>query len=290
MQTSTRFGPYEIVGEIGHGGMGIVYRAHDTRLNRDVALKVVADTYLAPGTPNAASHDRFLREARASSALNHPNICTIYDVGEQDGRPYFVMELLEGQTLKRLINALPLPIEQVLDYSIQLASALAEAHSRGILHRDIKPANLFIVRRGQGSGTLKVLDFGLAKRAPFASDASATNSLGDFIALSHSLTKTGSTMGTVAYMAPEQARGEELDDRADVFAAGVVMYEMATASPPFYGQSIAEIFAALLAREPEPIRKRVPQFPRELEHIISKALVKDRDRRYASAVELLAEL
>ncbi|MBV8436918.1 MAG: protein kinase, partial [Silvibacterium sp.] len=290
MQTSTRFGPYEIIEEIGHGGMGVVYRAHDTRLNRDVALKVVAETYLALGTPNAASNERFFREARAVSSLNHPNICTIYDVGEQDGRPYLVMELLEGHNLKRLINGHPLPVEQVLDFSIQLASALVEAHGRGILHRDIKPANLYIVRRAQGGSTLKVLDFGLAKRAPLVSDASATNSLGDFTALSHSLTKTGSTMGTVAYMAPEQARGEELDGRTDVFAAGVVMYEMATGVPPFFGQSIAEIFAALLAREPEPIRKRVPQFPRELEHIISKALVKDKEKRYASAAELLAAL
>ena len=290
MQTSTRFGPYEIVEEIGHGGMGVVYRAHDTRLNRDVALKVVAESYLAVGSPMAASHERFFREARASSALNHPNICIIYDVGEQDGRPYLVMELLEGQSLKRLINGHPLPIEQVLDYGIQLTSALVEAHSRGILHRDIKPANLFIVRRGQGNGTLKVLDFGLAKRAPLVTDASATNSLGDFTALSHSLTKTGSTMGTVAYMAPEQARGEELDGRADVFAAGVVMYEMATGSPPFFGPSVAEIFAALLARDPEPIRKRAPHFPRELERVILKALVKDKNRRYASAAELLADL
>ena len=290
MQTSTRFGPYEIVEEIGHGGMGIVYRAHDTRLNRDVALKVIADSYLAPGTPTAASYDRFFREARASSALNHPNICTIYDVGEHEGRPYFVMELLEGQTLKRLINANPLPVDLVFDYSIQLASALVEAHNRGILHRDIKPANLFIVRRGQGSGTLKVLDFGLAKRSPIASDSSATNSLGDFTAVGHSLTQSGSTMGTVAYMAPEQARGEELDGRADVFAAGVVMYEMATGSPPFFGQSIAEIFAALLARDPEPIRKRVPQFPRELERVILKALAKDKNKRYASAAELLRDI
>ncbi|MGA7313746.1 MAG: serine/threonine-protein kinase, partial [Silvibacterium sp.] len=152
MQTFHRFGPYEIVDEIGHGGMGLVYRAHDTRLNRDVALKVIAEGYLEQGTPTLASHERFLREARASSALNHSNICTIYDVGEQDGHPYLVMELLEGQTLKQVINGHTLPVDQVLDYGIQLVSALVEAHAHDILHRDIKPANLFIVRRGQGNG------------------------------------------------------------------------------------------------------------------------------------------
>jgi eukaryotic-like serine/threonine-protein kinase len=292
MQTSTRFGPYEIIDQIGHGGMGIVYRAHDTRLNRDVALKVVADSYLSSGTPAAASQERFLREARASSALNHPNICTIFDVGEHDGRPYLVMELLEGQTLKQIINGHSLPVDQVLDYSVQLLSALAEAHESGILHRDIKPSNLFVVRRGQGSGILKVLDFGLAKRSSLAADASATNSIGDFTRMvaDHSLTTPGSTMGTVAYMAPEQARGEEVDGRADIFAAAVVMYEMATGSSPFYGQSIAEIFAALLAREPDPIRKRVPQFPKEIERIIQKALSKDKTKRYATAGEMLADL
>jgi eukaryotic-like serine/threonine-protein kinase len=292
MQTFTRFGPYEIVEQIGHGGMGLVYRAHDTRLNRDVALKVIAEGYLASGTPMAASHERFLREARASSALNHPNICTIYDVGEQGGHPYLVMELLEGQTLKQVINGHPLPIDQVLDYGIQLVSALVEAHAHNILHRDIKPANLFITRRGQGNGTLKVLDFGLAKHWSLLTDSSATNSLGDLtsVVANDNLTNPGSTMGTVAYMSPEQARGEELDARADLFAAAVVMYEMATGSAPFFGQSIAEIFAALLTRDPDPIRKRIPQFPKELERIILKALAKDKARRYASAIDFLADL
>ena len=293
MQTSTSYGPYEIVEQIGHGGMGMVYRAHDTRLNRYVALKVVADEYLSSGAPIATSHERFLREARAASALNHPNICTIYDVGEQGGRPYLVMELLEGQTLKHVIHGHPLPLDQLLDYSIQLVSALAEAHAHGILHRDIKPSNLFITRMGQGSGVLKVLDFGLAKRsALLTADASATNSLGDLTGISdsQSLTTPGFTLGTIAYMPPEQARGQELDGRADIFSAGVVMYEMATGSTPFFGQSIAEIFAAVLEREPEPIRKRIPQFPRELERIIHKTLSKDKTKRHASAAELLAEL
>jgi len=293
MQTSIRFGPYEIIEEIGHGGMGVVYRAHDTRLSRDVALKVIAEAYLSSSaTPIAATHERFLREARSSSALNHPNICTIYDVGEKDGRPYLVMELLEGQTLKQIIHALPLSVDRVLDYSIQLASALVEAHRHGILHRDIKPANLFVVRRGQGNGVLKVLDFGLAKRSLLAGDAGATNSMGNLTGLDGmgTLTTTGSTVGTVAYMAPEQARGEELDGRADVFSAGVVMYEMATGSAPFFGQSVADIIAGLLAREPEPIRKRLPQFPKELDRVIQKALAKDKEQRYGSAAELLADL
>src|SRR5271156_4000490 len=292
MQTFTRFGPYEIVEQIGHGGMGLVYRAHDLRLNRDVALKVIADTYLAAGPLMIDSRERFFREARASSALNHPNICTIYDVGEQDGRPYLVMELLEGQTLKHVIHGHALPVDQMVDYSIQLASALVDAHAHGILHRDIKPANLFIARRGQGNGTLKVLDFGLAKHSSVLAGSSAANSLGDLTkpAVDESLTSPGSTTGTVAYMAPEQARGEELDARADLFSFGVVMYEMATGSAPFFGQSMAEIFAALLTREPESIRKRIPQLPKELERIIMKALAKDKAQRYASATDLLADL
>jgi len=293
MQTFTRFGPYEIIEEIGHGGMGVVYRAHDARLSRDVALKVIAENYLSSSaTPIEATHGRFLREARSASALNHSNICTIYDVGEQDGHPYLVMELLEGQSLKQIIHARPLPVDQVLDYSIQLASALAEAHRHGILHRDIKPGNLFIVRRVQGNGVLKVLDFGLSKRYHVTADGSGTNSIGNLTGLDFggTLTSPGSTVGTVAYMAPEQARGEALDGRADVFSAGVVMYEMATGSAPFFGQSLAEIFAGLLAREPEPIRKVLPQFPKDLDHIIQKALAKDKEKRYASAEELLADL
>jgi eukaryotic-like serine/threonine-protein kinase len=290
MQTQVRFGPYEIIEQIGHGGMGLVYRARDTRLNRNVALKVVAESYIAPGTPTPSSHERFLREARASSALNHPNICTIYDVGEQNGQPYLVMELLEGDTLKRIIHGHSLPVDQLLDYGTQLCSALTEAHSQGILHRDIKPTNLFITRPDQGFGILKVLDFGIAKHT--IAGASTVDSLGD-LTRSHAggtLTNQGTTFGTVAYMAPEQARGEPVDARADVFSAGVVLYEMATGSAPFYGASIAEIFAALLTKEPQSIREREPNFPRDLERVIFKALAKDKDKRYASAAELRADL
>lgn len=289
MDTPVRFGPYEIIEQIGHGGMGLVYRARDTRLNRDVALKLVSDSYISPGTPTPSSHERFLREARATSALNHPNICTVYDVGEQAGQPYLVMELLEGETLKRIIHGHSLPLEQLLDYGIQLCSALSEAHAHCILHRDIKPTNLFIIRRDEGFGILKVLDFGIAKHT--VASASTTDSLGD-LTRSHSgtLTSDGTTFGTVAYMAPEQARGEQVDARADVFSAGVVLYEMATGSPPFFGSSVAEIFAALLTREPASIRTREPHFPRDLERAICKALAKDREQRYSSAAELRGDL
>jgi len=289
MHTQARFGPYEIIEQIGHGGMGLVYRARDTRLNRDVALKVVAEGYIAPGTPTTNSRERFLREARSSSALNHPNICTIYDVGEQDGQPYLVMELLEGDTLKRIIHGHSLPLDQLLDYGIQLCSALEEAHTRGILHRDIKPTNLFITRPDQGFGILKVLDFGIAKRT--VAGASTTDSLADLtLSSGGGMTSQGTTFGTVAYMAPEQARSEPVDARADVFSAGVVLYEMATGSTPFFGASVAEIFAALLTREPESIHKREPKFPRDLERVIFKALAKDKDKRYSSAAELRSDL
>jgi tetratricopeptide (TPR) repeat protein/tRNA A-37 threonylcarbamoyl transferase component Bud32 len=290
MPTEARFGPYEIIEQIGHGGMGLVYRARDTRLHRDVALKLVAESYIAGGTPIPSTHERFFREARASSALNHPNICTIYDVGEHQGQPYLVMELLEGDTLKRIIHGLPLPVDQLLDYGLQLCSALVEAHARGIFHRDIKPANLFITRRDQGFGLLKVLDFGIAKQT--LATASTSDSIADLTRsqAESTLSAEGAALGTVAYMAPEQARGETVDARADVFSAGVVLYEMATGTSPFFGGSVAEVFAALLTREPESIRKRDPLFPRELERVIFKALAKDKTQRYASAAALRADL
>src|SRR5580658_5617235 len=221
MHRQARFGPYEIVEQIGHGGMGLVYRARDTRLNRDVALKLVAESYIESGTPVVASHDRFLREARASSALNHPNICTLYDVGEQVGQPYLVMELLEGETLKHVINGHPLALDQLLDYGIQLCSALVEAHAHSILHRDIKPSNLFVTRRSHGHGILKVLDFGIAKHSTL--DPSDTRAVFDETSShgGYTLSQPGSTFGTIAYMAPERAKGEPVDARADVFSAGV---------------------------------------------------------------------
>ena len=226
-------GPYEVLEQLGSGGMGVVYRARDTRLQREVAIKVLSETFLGPGTPGQATHERFLREARSASSLNHPNICTIYDVGEQDGKPYLVMELLQGRTLKEAMRGTPLPLPEALEFSIQIARGLEEAHEAGIIHRDIKPANIFIVRKQQGSQQAKILDFGLAKltrpqTAGAVSDATSDSTGVADTAAGNSLTLPGSTVGTVAYMSPEQARGEPLDARSDLFSLGSVIYEMAT--------------------------------------------------------------
>ena len=249
-------GPYEVLEQLGSGGMGVVYRARDARLQRDVAIKVLPDGFLGAGTPGQASHDRFLRETRSASSLNHPNICTIHDVGEQDGTPYLVMELLHGETLKEMLKGGALPLGQVLELAIQITRGLEEAHETGIIHRDIKPANIFIVRKQQGAQQAKVLDFGLAKQASSSFPADATSdSIG---AAGKSLTTPGSTVGTVSYMSPEQARGEPLDARSDLFSLGSVIYEMATGKLQFAGTSTADVFASLLAREAEPPRKLNP--------------------------------
>jgi serine/threonine protein kinase/Tfp pilus assembly protein PilF len=281
-------GPYEVLEQLGSGGMGVVYRARDNRLQRDVAIKVLPDGFLGPGTPAQGTQERFLREARSASALNHPNICTIYDVGEQEGKPYLVMELLHGQTLKEALKAGPLPLGQVLEFAIQITSGLEEAHETGIIHRDIKPANIFIVRKQQSSQQAKILDFGLAKQAGSSSLADATSdSIG---AAENSLTTPGSTVGTVAYMSPEQARGEPLDARSDLFSLGSVIYEMATGKLPFAGSSTADVFVSLLSREPEPPRKLNPGVSKEGERIILKLLSKDKTQRYQTATEVRADL
>ena len=287
-------GPYEVLDQLGSGGMGVVYRARDTRLHREVAIKVLSETYLGPGTPGQASHERFLREARSASSLNHPNICTIYDVGEQDGKPYLVMELLQGQTLREMLRGNPLPLPEALEFSIQIARGLEEAHEAGIVHRDIKPANIFIVRKQQGTQQVKILDFGLAKRtssqAVGAVSDATSDSTGTIDIAGHSLTTPGSTVGTVAYMSPEQARGEPLDPRSDLFSLGSVIYEMTTGKLPFAGNSTADVFASLLAREPEPPRKLNPTVSKEGERIILKLLSKDKTQRYQSATEVRADL
>ena len=278
LSVGDKLGPYEVLAPLGAGGMGEVYRGRDTRLGRDIAIKVLPERFATP-----SAHERFLREARACSALSHPNICAIYDLGDVDGRPFLVMELLEGETLRRFIGSQPVNPEKALDFAIQLTRALEAAHAKGIVHRDIKPANVMITPQGQ----VKVLDFGLAK---IRSTTPAPPGEDQETAMMDDLTVPGTTMGTYAYMSPEQARGGAVDARSDIWSLGVVLYEMATGSRPFTGSSAAVILEGVLTQPPPPLRQRNPQAPPGLEPIILKALEKDPSRRYQSALELRTDL
>src|ERR1700686_1148901 len=270
---------YKIFRKVGGGGMGVVYEAEDSKLGRRVALKFLP----IESDKDAISLERFLREARAASALNHPGICTIHAIEEHDGRTFISMELLEGQSLDRTLTGAPLPIARTLEMGIQLADALDAAHKKGIVHRDIKPGNIFVTERS----TVKILDFGLAKLLRDTDESLGGETIGD---TTHMLTSPGTAVGTIAYMSPEQARGEELGGRSDLFSLGAVLYQMVTGKHPFPGSTSAVIFDNILHNAPVAPVSLNAATPAELERILNKLLDKDRDFRYQVAAEMRADM
>ncbi len=276
-----KLGPYQIQGVLGVGGMGEVYKAKDTRLNRTVAIKVLP-RHLSERTD---LRQRFEREARAIASLNHPNICAVYDIGKQDGIDFLVMEYLEGETLSKRLKKGPLPTEQLLRTGIEIATALDQAHRHGVTHRDLKPGNIMLTKSGA-----KLLDFGLAKQSGSRPPDGERSPIGDGLPHSESLTEEGVILGTLEYMAPEQVEGKGIDARTDIFAFGVVLYEMATGWNPFEGESKASLTAAILTSEPPPISRIQPMTPPALDHVVQRCLAKDPEDRWQSAGDITSEL
>src|SRR5450631_1901780 len=278
IQPGRRLGPYEILSAIGAGGMGEVYKARDTRLDRIVAIKVLP-THLAD---RSELRERFEREAKTIGSLNHPHICVLYDIGQQDGIDYLVMEYLEGETLAQRLQKGPLPIEQVLQYAIEISDALDKAHRKGVTHRDLKPGNIMLTKTGT-----KLLDFGLAK---LRQEASAATPLSELPTEQDALTAQGAIVGTLQYMAPEQLEGKEVDARTDIFAFGALVYEMATGKRAFGGTSQANVIGAILKDDPPPISSLQPMTPPALDRVVKKCLAKDPDDRWHAAKDLCDEL